>query len=76
MVVILYHMPITTVCQHISENIDPKFDCNPPLAPNRTPNRTPIRTQIRASGRTLIKAKMYCGQKKCLKRVRCLKILF
>jgi hypothetical protein len=50
---ILYQAPITTVCKHISEQIDPKLDSNPPLAPNRTPNRTPIRTQIRTCRRLL-----------------------
>jgi hypothetical protein len=45
-VLILYHTPITTVCKHISETIDLKFNCNPPLTPNRTPNRTPIRMRI------------------------------
>jgi hypothetical protein len=33
---ILYHTPITTAHKHISEKIYSKFDCNPPLAPNRT----------------------------------------
>jgi hypothetical protein len=37
-VLILYHTPITTICKHISEKINPKLDCNPP---NRTPNRMP-----------------------------------
>jgi hypothetical protein len=31
-VLIIYHTPITTVCKNISEKIDPKFDCDPPLA--------------------------------------------
>jgi hypothetical protein len=41
---IIYHAPITTICKHILEKINPKFDCNPSLAPNRTPNRARIRT--------------------------------
>jgi hypothetical protein len=46
MVFILYPTPITTGCKHISEKMDPEFDCNSPLAPNRTPHRMLIRTQI------------------------------
>jgi hypothetical protein len=37
-VFILYHTPIKTVCKQISDEIDPKFDCYPPLAPNCTLN--------------------------------------
>jgi hypothetical protein len=50
---IIYRAHITTVCKLISEKIDPKFDFNPPLAPNRTPNSSPIRMQIRTCGRPL-----------------------
>jgi hypothetical protein len=43
-ILVLYRTPITAVCKHISEKIDSKFDCSPPLAPNRMPIRTGIRT--------------------------------
>jgi hypothetical protein len=51
--------PITTVSKHISEKINSKFDCNPPLAPNRAPNCTPIRTQIPTCRRPLTRVFVY-----------------